>query len=791
MPNFYKFVIAVVFVLAIPVAVLAIHQVGGQIEMRAVGDRPGHFFIIVTNYLEAGPRADRETGGTLGVFRKRDDALMTTFVVRETGQRQPVIYSNTFCSSQRNLNFIVVTFQAELDLDPAAYNDTQGYYISFQTRNRNGGLANINDPTGTGFTFYLEFPALLQNGQYVTNSSPRFGPINGEYICAGKPFTFPFGGTDPDGDELRYSMVTPLDQKGPNRGGSQNAVSPAPYPDVRWLSGFSADRAIPGSPPLSVDPKTGQLSITATQLGLFVFAVKVEEFRNGVKIGEVRRDFQFLVVDCPPTTTPDPTVQIKDRPGLRDTTICQGNLATLLAKVDTSWNYQWQRDGVNLLNATSPSLSVREPGDYTVVVSPKAACSQSSTSESLRITVVGSQAKLSTTGHLCATTGTVTITATGATNVTYQWYRDGQPVPGQTADSLATLQPGRFWSVLTYATYGCVTRTDTVSLARSAAVVASIQSATGQARLCPQETLRLTGSGGTRYAWQHDGLPVSDATGSDLDISQTGTYVLTATDGYGCQGTSSPFVISPVPPVTVLFDSLPGVCGPDAPAYALRGSPASGVFAGTGVEENQFSPKLAGIGNHALTYTVKAAPECKGTVATRTAVVAPIPAIDLADSMATYKGNTFTLAPVVTGNATRFQWTAGTYLDNDRSATPAVQRIGADITYVLDVENNVGCTARDTIHITVYSQLGIPDAFSPNGDGLNDVWQLPGIEAFPDAVVTVFNRWGEVIYLSDKGYPLPFDGTLNGTPLPAGLYTYTLRTVPERPVQRGSLLLLR
>ena len=775
--------------LGLSFAAQATHQVGGQLEMRAVGDRAGHYRIIVTQYLESGPRADQQAGGNLGIFRKRDNAQMLIFTTRETGQRKAVIYANEFCAEQRNLKFIVATFEADLQLSPVNYNDAQGYYISYQTRNRNGGINNIVNPIQTGYTFYLEFPALVQNGQLFVNSSPHFGPINGEYVCLGDAFTFPFGGTDPDGDELRYSMVTPLDQKA-SAGQAQNGVSPAPYPDVNWLSGFSASNAIPGSPTLGVDAQTGQLSVTATELGLFVFAVKVEEYRSGVKIGEVRRDFQLLVVDCPPQTTPDPAVQIRNRPKLLTTNICQGDSAVLMAVVNDNWNYQWRRDDVNISGATSSSLAVRESGQYTVLVSQKTTCSKAGNSESLGVNVIGSQAKVAATGHLCATTGSIKLTTVSDPGVTYQWLRDGGAVAGQTTDSLRATQAGRYWAVLSYTALGCQARTDTAILDRSPAVLATVKSASGFNRICPQDSLPLQSSGGLSYRWQKEGVPVGGS-GSQFVIKTPGTYAVTAIDIYGCEGTSPPLTISQLAPIVVTLDSIPGVCGPDVPVHTLTGSPPGGDFAGTGVEGNAFSAKQAGVGNHPLTYTVKAAPECAGTVATRLAVVAPIPTIQLADSMTTYKGNTFTLNPVYTGNPNQFQWTAATYLDNDSAANPLIMDIANDITYTVDVKNSTGCEVKDTIRITVFARVWVPDAFSPNGDGLNDVWELPGIEAFPDAIVTVFNRWGEVIYSSGKGYANPFDGTLNGTSLPTGVYAYTVHTVPQKPVIRGRLTLIR
>ena len=778
-----------VLVLLLPGCALANHQVGGQLEMRALNDRPGHYRLIVTQYFETSQRANQETGGQLGIFRSRDNFQMLTFRVSETGQRQNVIYANEFCAELRNLKFIVASFEADLQLDPVNYTDPQGYYISYQTRNRNAGIDNIVNPSQTGFTLYLAFPALLRNGVNIPYSSPRFPLINGEYVCIGEPFTFPFGGTDPDGDELRYSMVTPLSQ---NNTGQNQALSPGPYPDVNWRAGYGATNAISGSPALNIDAQTGQLSVTANQLGLFVFAVKVEEYRSGVKIGEVRRDFQFLVVDCPPTTTPDPAVQVRNRPvGLRAVTLCQGDSALMQATPNPTWNYQWRRDGINLANATGSSLAVRESGAYTVVVSPKKACSKTGNSQTVTVTVIRKEASLKETGHLCAASGSVDLTVTGDTGVTYQWYRDDRLLTGRATDSVRIDQGGQYQAVLNYTGPGCTVRSNTLTINRSAAVQAVVKSATGLNRLCPQDSLPLDGSGGIRYVWQKDGQVLLGAATARYRAQTIGSYLVTAIDMYGCEGVSTPFVVVAVPPVTVRFGSIPGVCGPNVPAYELQGSPPGGDFAGPGVIDGTFSPERAGVGNHPLTYTVTPAPECAGVVANRIAVVAPIPTIQLPDSLVTYRGNTFPITPVYSGSPVTFRWSPPTYLDDVSAPGPSAVGIARDITYTLDVANETGCPARDTVHITVYERVWLPDAFSPNGDGLNDVWVLSGIEAFPNATVTIFNRWGEVIFQSDKGYHQPFDGTAGGTNLPTGTYPYTLRTVPDRPLLRGNLVIVR
>ncbi|HLK98724.1 MAG TPA: gliding motility-associated C-terminal domain-containing protein, partial [Hymenobacter sp.] len=517
-----------------------------------------------------------------------------------------------------------------------------------------------------------------------------------------------------------------------------------------------------------------------------------EEYRNGVKIGEVRRDFQLLVVDCPPATTPSPAVQVQNRPiNLRSITLCQGDSALMQATLDPTWNYQWRRDGINLPNATESSLMVRESGDYTVLVSPKKACSKVGSSETISVNVIGKEASLREYGHLCATSGLVNLTVTGEAGVTYQWYQDNRLLAGEVADSISITQPGRYRTVLTYTAIGCTVASNTLAITRSAPVQATVKSETGLNRLCPQGSLSLEGSGGMQYVWQKDGQEIQGATAPQYATPNIGTYRVMAIDGFGCRGVSAPFVVVAVSPVTVHFDSIPGVCGPNVPAYTLRGRPSGGLFAGPGVTNDQFSPQQAGVGNHPLTYTVRPAPECAGVTATRMAVVAPIPTIQLPDTLITYRGNTLPISPVYSGNPISYRWSPPTDLDDPSASSPAVLNIAQDITYTIDVANQTGCTARDSIHFIVYAKVWLPEAFSPNGDGLNDVWVLPGIEAFPEAKVTIFNRWGEVIFQSDKGYTRPFDGTAGGTHLPAGLYPYTLHTVPDRPVQRGSVVLVR
>jgi mucin-19 len=84
----------------------------------------------------------------------------------------------------------------------------------------------------------------------------------------------------------------------------------------------------------------------------------------------------------------------------------------------------------------------------------------------------------------------------------------------------------------------------------------------------------------------------------------------------------------------------------------------------------------------------------------------------------------------------------------------------------------------------------VPNAFTPNGDGINDMWNIKALVDYPQCVVTVYNRYGSLIYQS-KGYPRPWDGTSNGTQLPTGTYYYIIN--PQNGAQElaGSVTILR
>jgi gliding motility-associated-like protein len=102
-------------------------------------------------------------------------------------------------------------------------------------------------------------------------------------------------------------------------------------------------------------------------------------------------------------------------------------------------------------------------------------------------------------------------------------------------------------------------------------------------------------------------------------------------------------------------------------------------------------------------------------------------------------------------------------------------------TYLLEVQERSmdGCLGPVkslcvVVTVPIYINLTIPEAFSPNSDLINDVWNIGNIEAYPKAQITIYNRWGQSVWRSEQGYPQPWDGKSKGVNLQVDSYHYVI-----------------
>lgn len=280
----------------------ATHIVGGEMDLQYL--RGNTYQLTLNLYFDAvkGSPGALDNDLTASIFDKATNRRMAN-VVLPLISTTFVNYTNPVCTVG-SLSTKALVYRNTIELPPGTYNGTQGYYAAVERCCRNISISNIVDPADAAQTFYLEFPAVVRNGQEFRDSTPRVFPPLADYACLGELFTYDFAGQDPDGDSLVYDMVTPLNGHSSPVEPKPTASLSAPYTEINWGAGRSRASQIPGTPGLGIGARTGRLTVRPAATGLFVFGVRCQEFRKGVKIGETRRDFQLQVLTCPKNEAP-------------------------------------------------------------------------------------------------------------------------------------------------------------------------------------------------------------------------------------------------------------------------------------------------------------------------------------------------------------------------------------------------------------------------------------------------------------------------------------------------------
>lgn len=252
-------------------------------------------------------------------------------------------------------------------------------------------------------------------------------------------------------------------------------------------------------------------------------------------------------------------------------------------------------------------------------------------------------------------------------------------------------------------------------------------------------------------------------------------------------------ILKAVPEVT--FNAINPVCE-EAPVIQLTQAaethnfPGSGVYSGNGITSGGvFDPKAAGPGTHIITYTFTGSNGCSDQKQQPLAVYAT-PVVYLGQDIQILEGGQLTLnPPTATGRNLTYKWTPSAGLSRDDILNP-VASPADDITYTLTITTDQGCSASDDIFVKVLKGPEVPTAFTPNSDGVNDVWTIKYLDSYPGCSVNVYNRYGTNVF-SVVGYPAPWDGRYKGENLPAGTYYYVIDPKNGRKIMTGSLTILR
>ncbi|MBN8701518.1 MAG: PKD domain-containing protein [Bacteroidetes bacterium] len=263
------------------------------------------------------------------------------------------------------LNYPCVKSTSNVCVEEAIYTATinlppiaGGYNIVYQRCCRNNTISNLSSPGSTGATYQITIP----DTSLGINSSAYYNSFPPIYLCAGKPFSFDHEATDPDGDSLAYELCNPFDGANSYTPMPQPPFNP-PYSSVSYVGGYSAIKPFGASSAFSINPQTGLIAGTPNNTGQYVIAVCVKEYRNGNLLCINKRDFQFNVVSCAPTKV----ISIQAQQ-----TFCSGLTINFFSTSTNITKYHWDFGDVNLTNDTShfvnPSYTYNNPGTYTVTL---------------------------------------------------------------------------------------------------------------------------------------------------------------------------------------------------------------------------------------------------------------------------------------------------------------------------------------------------------------------------------------------------------------------------------------
>lgn len=418
--------------------------------------------------------------------------------------------------------------------------------------------------------------------------------------------------------------------------------------------------------------------------------------------------------------------------------------------------YSWLGPNGFTSNAQNPSIngvSTAASGTYTVTVTDANGCSNSTTIA----TVINPLPIVTVAGSTVCLNNTISLSANGG--VAYSWSGPG----GFTSNSQnptipnATLgNSGSYVATVTDAN-NCVNANVAIVQVNNLPTVTATSGV-----ICVGSTTTLTASGAVNYMWSPTtGLSSSVGTSVSASPATTTPYTVTGTDANGCQSSGTLTVtVNPIPPVTVSPQNSSG-CAPVCTSFSNT-SGSSGTCSwnfGDGTTSTSCNPThcFTGQGTYGAVLTLTDGNGCVNT-ATATVVVFPNP---IADFYASPQPTSILDPHIQFTNAsggaviTSYTWTLN---DPGHTVTSVVNPStnypdAGEYPVTLVVVSDHGCVDSTIKIIKIDDEFAIyvPNAFSPNGDGINETFFAKGI-GIKDFKMYIFDRWGEQVFFSDDIY---------------------------------------
>lgn len=214
---------------------------------------------------------------------------------------------------------------------------------------------------------------------------------------------------------------------------------------------------------------------------------------------------------------------------------------------------------------------------------------------------------------------------------------------------------------------------------------------------------------------------------------------------------------------------------------------------GTGTTTPPFTRAYNNAGTYNISLTVTDANNCTSLPATDVLIINPRPVVNAGPDKIAYFGYPVMLDATVLPSASyNYLWTPATGLNATNILRPAALPT-VNTTYLLQAEDvHTHCKATDAVFVKAVAEVYIPNAFTPDGNGKNDTWEIPALAQYPNAVVTIFNRYGQKIFETGNYVNNMWDGSFKGTKQPSGSYVYFIKLNDKRnQVFQGQVIIIR
>ncbi|HEY0029283.1 MAG TPA: PKD domain-containing protein [Bacteroidia bacterium] len=444
---------------------------------------------------------------------------------------------------------------------PASCTD---WVFSFTLCCRNASIGTIAGPASENI--YVE--AHLDNFNFPCNSSPNFSNDPVPFVCVGQPYCFNNGSSDPDGDSLYFTLITP-----------QTSSTTT----VTYISPYSASQPLASSPPVTFNNFTGDMCMTPSMLQVTVFAVLVQEYRNEILVGSVMRDIQMRTITC---SNNNPYVNGINNTGTYSLIACAGtpinfNISTFDVDAAQNVSITWN-SGIAAASFTTtagsrpvatfswtPTVADISTSShcFTITVQDNNCPYNGSQTFSFCITVSGLVINTSTSPANCnASNGTADVSIVAGTGpFTYQWLPSGGTTPSENG---------------LYAGTYTVNVTDAGGCSSSATATVGTGAAPGNVNMnftdvscfgLGDGSATANASGGTppyTYLWN------TGATTSTITGLTPGTYYVTVTTSNGCTKDDTITIAQPAAPLSYSISQTNVSC------YGTNNGMASIVVAG-------------------------------------------------------------------------------------------------------------------------------------------------------------------------------------------------------------------